>query len=73
MKLSSTFFFFFSSLITGSNANCHGDCKIQCNPGNVAGYCNVECIGHCMAYRCPGYDVSNPRHKTWPQQHSIGE
>ncbi len=56
MQPSKTLFFFFA-LIVGSNASCHGDCKIQCNPNNVAGYCPVECIGRCMAAKCPGYDL----------------
>ncbi len=54
MKLS-TAITLLATIAAGVNASCHGDCKIRCNPGNVAGYCNVECIGHCMAWLCPGY------------------
>jgi hypothetical protein len=57
MKLS-TALVFFVGLIAGANASCHGDCKIRCNPGNVAGYCNGECVGRCMAALCPGYVLS---------------
>ena len=53
MKLSITFIFLVS-LVADANASCHGDCKIQCNPYNTP-YCNSECVGRCMAARCPEY------------------
>lgn len=43
------------SFIVGASANCHGDCKIQCNPYNVPGACSPECVGRCMVARCPEY------------------
>ncbi|KAK3906117.1 hypothetical protein C8A05DRAFT_30055 [Staphylotrichum tortipilum] len=68
------------SIAAGVSANCHGDCKIRCNPSNYPGYCNVECIGHCMAWLCPGtpteaYDNIPPNlyHKAWSQHGLLTE
>ncbi|KFA60034.1 hypothetical protein S40285_08933 [Stachybotrys chlorohalonatus IBT 40285] len=41
------------ALAIGADASCRGDCRIQCNPYNIPGACSNECVGRCMAARCP--------------------
>jgi hypothetical protein len=43
------------ALAIGADASCRGDCRIQCNPYNIPGACSNECVGRCMAARCPEY------------------
>ncbi|KFA51894.1 hypothetical protein S40293_04105 [Stachybotrys chartarum IBT 40293] len=44
------------ALAIGADASCRGDCRIQCNPYNIPGACSNECVGRCMAARCPDDD-----------------
>lgn len=52
MKLT-TFIISFVALAMGAEASCFTECKSHCDPDPR--YCNSECVGRCMAWRCPEY------------------